>query len=67
MSIEDISKYLVLGYSTGYVYLWEATNVTLINRLLMPNVPSIRSVNFNYNNDLLSVAYDGRTAKSNSL
>ena len=67
MSIEDISKYLVLGYSTGYVYLWEATNVTLINRLLMPNVPSIRSVNFNYKNDLLSVAYGGRTAKSNSL
>jgi translation initiation factor 3 subunit I len=67
MSIEDTSKYLVSGDSTGCVYLWEASNGTLINKLLMPNVPSIRSVNFNYNNDLLSIAYGGRTAKSNSI
>ena len=33
----------------------------------MPHVPSIRSVNFNYNNDLLSIAYGGRTAKSESI
>ena len=32
----------------------------------MPNVPSIRSVNFNYQNDLISIAYGGRTAKSES-
>ena len=33
----------------------------------MPNVPSIRSVNFNYLNDLVSIAYGGRTLKSNSI
>ena len=66
MSIDDYTKYLVSGDSTGCVYLWEASNGTLINKLIMPNVPSIRSVNFNYHNDLLSIAYGGRTAKSES-
>ena len=67
MSIDDNSKYLMSGDSTGCVYLWEASNGTLINKLLMPNVPSIRSVNFNYLNDLVSIAYGGRTLKSNSI
>ena len=66
MSIDDNSKYLVSGDSTGCVYLWEASTGTIINKLLMPNVPSIRSVNFNYQNDLISIAYGGRTAKSES-
>ena len=66
MSIDDTSKYLVSGDSTGCVYLWEASTGTIINKLLMPNVPSIRSVNFNYQNDLISIAYGGRTAKSES-
>ena len=61
MSIDDTSKYLVSGDSTGSVYLWEASTGSLINKLLMKNVPSIRSVNFSYQNDLLSVAYGGRT------
>ena len=67
MSIDDQTKYLASGDSTGCVYIWEASNGTLINKLLMPNVPSIRSVNFNYNNDLLSIAYGGRTVKSDSI
>ena len=67
MSIDDNSKYLMSGDSTGCVYLWEASTGTLINKLLMPNVPSIRSVNFNYLNDLVSIAYGGRTLKSNSI
>ena len=67
MSIDDQSKYLASGDSTGCVYIWEASNGTLIHKLLMPNVPSIRSVNFNYHNDLLSIAYGGRTAKSESI
>ncbi len=66
MSVDDNSKYLVSGDSTGCVYLWEASTGTIINKLLMPNVPSIRSVNFNYQNDLISIAYGGRTAKSES-
>ena len=33
----------------------------------MPNVPSVRSVNFNYQNDLVSISYGGRTAKSESF
>ena len=67
MSIDDSTKYLVSGDSTGCVYLWEASTGTLINKLLMPNVPSIRSVNFNYQNDLISIAYGGRTLKSESI
>ena len=67
MSIDDQSKYLTSGDSTGCVYIWEASNGTLIHKLLMPNVPSIRSVNFNYKNDLLSIAYGGRTTKSESI
>ena len=67
MSIDDNSKYLVSGDSTGCVYLWEASTGTLINKLLMPDVPSIRSVNFNYQNDLVSIAYGGRTLKSKSI
>ena len=67
MSIDDNSKYLMSGDSTGCVYLWETSTGTLINKLLMPNVPSIRSVNFNYLNDLVSIAYGGRTLKSNSI
>ena len=67
MSIDDQSKYLASGDSTGCVYIWEASNGTLIHKLLMPHVPSIRSVNFNYHNDLLSIAYGGRTAKSESI
>ena len=67
MSIDDQTKYLASGDSTGCVYIWEASNGTLINKILMPHVPSIRSVNFNYNNDLLSIAYGGRTAKSESI
>ena len=67
MSIDDQTKYLASGDSTGCVYIWEASNGTLINKLIMPKVPSIRSVNFNYHNDLLSIAYGGRTAKSESI
>ena len=67
MSINDNSKYIMSGDSTGCVYLWETSTGTLINKLLMPNVPSIRSVNFNYLNDLVSIAYGGRTLKSNSI
>ena len=67
MSIDDQTKYLASGDSTGCVYIWEASNGTLINKLIMPKVPSIRSVNFNYHNDLLSIAYGGRTAQSDSI
>lgn len=67
MNIDDNSKYLVSGDSTGCVYVWEASNGSLINKLVIPGVPSIRSVNFNYNNDLLSIAYGGRTAQSESI
>ena len=67
MDIDDTSKYLVSGDSTGCVYLWEASNGTLINKLTMPNVPSIRSVNFNYLNDIISISYGGRNLKSNSI
>ena len=66
MSIDDNSQYLASGDSTGCVYLWEASNGTLIHKFVMPGVPSIRSVNFNYQNDLLSVAFGGRTVKSKS-
>jgi translation initiation factor 3 subunit I len=67
MNIDDNSKYLISGDSTGCVYVWEASNGILINKLVIPGVPSIRSVNFNYNNDLLSIAYGGRTAQSESI
>ena len=67
MSIDDTSKYLVSGDSTGCVYLWEASTGILINKFLMPKVPSIRSVNFNYQNDLISIAYGGRTVTSESV
>ena len=67
MSIDDTSKYLVSGDSTGCFYLWEASNGILINKLLMPSVPSVRSVNFNYQNDLVSVSYGGRIAKQESF
>ena len=67
MSIDDTSKYLISGDSTGCFYIWEASNGTLIHKLLMPNVPSVRSVNFNYQNDLVSISYGGRTAKSESF
>ena len=67
MSIDDDTKYLVSGDSTGCVYFWEASNGTLINKLLMPNVPSIRSVNFSYNNELISIAYGERSLKSDSI
>ena len=67
MSIDDESKYLMSGDSTGCVYLWEASTGTLVNKLLMPNVPSIRSVNFNYKNDLVSIAYGERIQQSNSI
>jgi translation initiation factor 3 subunit I len=67
MSIDDTSKYLVSGDSTGCVYLWEASTGILIKKFLMPKVPSIRSVNFNYQNDLISIAYGGRTVTSESV
>ena len=67
MSIDDTSKYLISGDSTGCFYIWEASNGTLIHKLLMPNVPSVRSVNFNYQNVLVSISYGGRTAKSESF
>ena len=67
MNIDDTSKYLISGDSTGCFYIWEASNGTLIHKLLMPNVPSVRSVNFNYQNDLVSISYGGRTAKSESF
>ena len=67
MSIDDTSKYLVSGDSTGCVYVWEAGTGKIINKLLMPKVPSIRSVNFNYQNDLVSIAYGGRTVTSESV
>ena len=67
MSIDDTSKYLVSGDSTGCVYLWEASTGILINKILMPKVPSIRSVNFNYKNDLISISYGGRNKDSESV
>ena len=67
MSIDDTTKYLVSGDSTGCVYIWEASTGNKLNKFLMPKVPSIRSVNFNYQNDLVSIAYGGRTATAESV
>ena len=67
MDIDDNSKYLVSGDSIGKVYLWEACNGKLIRDFNIHSdkeIPSIRSVNYNYTNDLLLIAYGGRTLES---
>jgi translation initiation factor 3 subunit I len=66
MDIDDNSKYLVSSDSTGCVYIWEASNGEIINKLTIDKVPLISSVNFNYNNDLLSVSFGGRVQNSES-
>ena len=67
MAIDDNSKYLVSSDSTGCVYIWEASNGEIINKITIDKVPLISSVNFNYNNDLLSISYGGRLPKSDSF
>ena len=66
MAIDNNTKYLVSGDSTGCVYLWEASNGTLLNKLLLPPVFCTHSVNFDYSNEHLSISYGGRTATSDS-
>lgn len=66
MAIDDNTKYLVSGDSTGNIYLWEASTGKLISKLYMGNVSSIRSINFDPSNENLSVSFGGRAAKSNS-
>ena len=66
MDIDDNSKYLISSDSTGCVYIWEASNGEIINKLNIDKVPLINSVNFNYNNDLISISYGSRVQKSDS-
>ena len=66
MSISDDSKYLVSGDSTGGVYFWEASNGALLKKIEMDPKFSIRSVNFSYGDEKVSIAYGGRTKDSES-
>ena len=66
MDIDDTSKYLISSDSTGYVYIWDASNGKEINKFGLDKLPLIHSVNFNYNNELISVGYGGRQATSES-
>ena len=66
MDIDDTSKYLISSDSTGYVYIWDASNGEEIHKFAIDNLPLINSVNFNYNNDLISVGYGGRASTSES-
>lgn len=66
MSIDDNSKYLISGDSTGCVYLWEACSGKLINKLILPPVFCTHSVNFDYSNQHVIISYGGRTPTSDS-
>ena len=66
MDIDDQSKYLISSDSTGFVYIWEASNGEIIHKFSLDKLPLIHSVNFNYKNDLISVGYGGRSAGSDS-
>ena len=66
MSISEDSKYLVSGDSTGGVYFWEARNGALIKKIEMDPKFSIRSVNFSYGDEKISIAYGGRTKDAES-
>ena len=66
MSISEDSKYLVSGDSTGGVYFWEASNGTLLKKIEMDPKFSIRSVNFSYGDEKISIAYGGRTKDAES-
>ena len=66
MDIDDSSKYLISSDSTGFVYIWEACNGQQIHKFTIDKIPLITSVNFNYNNDLISVGYGLRGANTES-
>ena len=68
MDIDKNSKYLISGDSIGKVYLWEACNGRLIKNLVENenDITSIRSVNLDYENNLLLIASGGRTAGSSN-
>jgi len=67
MDIDDTSKYLISSDSTGFVYIWDASNGENIHKFSLDKLPLIHSVNFNYKNDLISVGYGGRSANSDSF
>jgi translation initiation factor 3 subunit I len=66
MNVDDESKYLISSDSTGFVYIWEASSGENIHKFSLKGLPLVHSVNFNYNNDLISVGYGGRGSKSDS-
>jgi translation initiation factor 3 subunit I len=66
MNIDDNSKYVISSDSTGFVYIWDASNGESIHKFSIDKLPLINSVNFSYNNELISVGYGGRSAKSES-
>ena len=66
MDIDDNSKYLISSDSTGYIYIWEASNGENIHKFTLDKLPLIHSINFNYNNDLISVGYGVRGANTDS-
>ena len=66
MDIDDNSKYLISSDSTGYVYIWEACNGETIHKFAIDKLPLVHSINFNYNNDLISIGYGGRGANAES-
>ena len=66
MDIDDNSKYLISSDSTGYIYIWEASNGETIHKFAIDKLPLVHSINFNYNNDLISIGYGGRGANAES-
>ena len=66
MDIDDNSKYLISSDSTGYIYIWEASNGENIHKFTIDKLPLVHSINFNYNNDLISVGYGYRGTNSES-
>ena len=66
MDIDDNSKYLISSDSTGYIYIWEASNGENIHKFTIDKLPLVHSINFNYNNDLISIGYGGRGANAES-
>ena len=66
MDIDDNSKYLISSDSTGYIYIWEASNGENIHKFTLDKLPLIHSINFNYNNDLISVGYGVRGTNTDS-
>ena len=66
MDIDDNSKYLISSDSTGYIYIWEASNGENIHKFTIDKLPLVHSINFNYNNDLISVWYGYRGTNSES-